>query len=446
MIVCAGAWTRGLLQGLGVDWPIRLTQEQVTYYATPNLRRLRARSLPDLAVARRRRRRVLRLPGLRRGGDEGGAGPRRAGGERRASARGEPDPERVRRVARFARASCPATPGPELYTRCCLYDMPPDRDFVVDFVPGPAAHRGLHRRGPRRRSSRRCSGASSRELAIDGATAFPIEAFRADRPALADPGFAPGYRLGGRGRGRPEGRGAGRCSHRISSIAEAARRAEGLGPGGDLDVARRPRRARASAARRLVGREQREVGQQRDAGARADELADRGVVVALERHARDEARPRAGARDAPGRRPSRAGRRSTSRARGPRAGRPPCARERMIAVQRELDGSSNRWITSTPSAGRSSRSTVSARSSRPSRSRSTLSIGLACPTVELDARVLRAERVDRARQRRSRRRSRTRPSAGARAADRRAPPAPPRPPPAGRGSPPRARRASGPPR
>ena len=35
------------------------------------------------------------------------------------------------------------------------------------------------------------------ELAIDGATAFPIEAFRADRPALADPGFAPGYRLGG---------------------------------------------------------------------------------------------------------------------------------------------------------------------------------------------------------------------------------------------------------
>ena len=45
-------------------------------------RRLRAGPLPDLAVARRRRRRVLRLPRLRRGGDEGGAGPRRAGGER----------------------------------------------------------------------------------------------------------------------------------------------------------------------------------------------------------------------------------------------------------------------------------------------------------------------------------------------------------------------------
>jgi hypothetical protein len=35
------------------------------------------------------------------------------------------------------------------------------------------------------------------ELAIDGGTEFPIEAFRADRPALADPGFVPLYRLGG---------------------------------------------------------------------------------------------------------------------------------------------------------------------------------------------------------------------------------------------------------
>jgi hypothetical protein len=32
---------------------------------------------------------------------------------------------------------------------------------------------------------------------IDGETAFPIEPFRADRPALADPAFVPLYRLGG---------------------------------------------------------------------------------------------------------------------------------------------------------------------------------------------------------------------------------------------------------
>ncbi len=38
VIICAGAWTPGLLDGLGIHWPIRLTQEQVTYYATPNLR------------------------------------------------------------------------------------------------------------------------------------------------------------------------------------------------------------------------------------------------------------------------------------------------------------------------------------------------------------------------------------------------------------------------
>jgi sarcosine oxidase len=35
------------------------------------------------------------------------------------------------------------------------------------------------------------------DLAIDGTTALDIDAFRADRPALADPAFTPGYRLGG---------------------------------------------------------------------------------------------------------------------------------------------------------------------------------------------------------------------------------------------------------
>lgn len=41
VIVCAGAWTRRLLSSsLGVDLPITLSQEQVTYFSTPNLREL----------------------------------------------------------------------------------------------------------------------------------------------------------------------------------------------------------------------------------------------------------------------------------------------------------------------------------------------------------------------------------------------------------------------
>jgi sarcosine oxidase len=107
-----------------------------------------------------------------------------------------PDPERVRRVARFAEQILPGYTGPELYTRCCLYDMPPDRDFVIDFVPGQSRIAVCIGAG----HAAKFAGLLGRilsELAIDGGTEFPIEAFRADRPALADPGFVPGYRLGG---------------------------------------------------------------------------------------------------------------------------------------------------------------------------------------------------------------------------------------------------------
>ena len=44
----------------------------------------------------------------------------------------------------FAERILPGYTGPELYTRCCLYDMPPDRDFVLDHVPG---HERLQRTG-----------------------------------------------------------------------------------------------------------------------------------------------------------------------------------------------------------------------------------------------------------------------------------------------------------
>jgi sarcosine oxidase len=195
VVVCAGAWTRGLLRGLGVDWPIRLTQEQVTYYATANL----ADFAPD------------RFPiwlwhgdgddeyyGFPVYGEVATKAAQDLGGpETSVDARPwTPDPERVRRVARFAEGILPGYTGPELATRCCLYDMPPDRDFVIDFVPGHPRVAVCIGAGHAAKFAS-LLGRILSELAIDGATAFPIEAFRADRPALSDPDFAPAYRLGG---------------------------------------------------------------------------------------------------------------------------------------------------------------------------------------------------------------------------------------------------------
>jgi glycine/D-amino acid oxidase-like deaminating enzyme len=195
VVICAGAWTRGLLQGLGVDWPIRLTQEQVTYYATPNLADFAPERFPIWLWHGDGDEEYYGFPvygevATKAAQDLGGP---EASVEERPW---RPDPDRVQRVARFAERILPGYTGPELYTRCCLYDMPPDRDFVIDFVPGQSRIAVCIGAG----HAAKFAGLLGRilsELAIDGATAFPIESFRADRPALTDPGFAPRYRLGG---------------------------------------------------------------------------------------------------------------------------------------------------------------------------------------------------------------------------------------------------------
>jgi monomeric sarcosine oxidase len=192
-IVCAGAWTPGLLAGLGVDWPIRLTHEQVTYYATSNLRAFAPDRFPIWIWHGDEEYYGFPVYGevaTKAAQDLGG--PTVAAPERHR----EPDRERVRKVTRFLDAVLPGYSGPELYTRSCLYDMPPDRDFVVGPVPGHPQLAVCIGAG----HAAKFAGLLGRilaELVTEGASEHPIEAFRTDRPALVDPGFAPGYRLGG---------------------------------------------------------------------------------------------------------------------------------------------------------------------------------------------------------------------------------------------------------
>ena len=100
-------------------------------------------------------------------------------------------------VAEFLRQRLPGAVGPELYSKTCVYDMPPDRDFVVDLVPGHpriavaigAGHAGKFAT---------LLGSILADLATRGGTTWPIEAFRSDRPALTDPDYTPEFRLRGR--------------------------------------------------------------------------------------------------------------------------------------------------------------------------------------------------------------------------------------------------------
>ncbi len=192
-IICAGAWTPGLLDGLGVRWPIRLTQEQVTYYATPNLRAFAPERFPIWIWHGDEE-----YYGFPVHGEVATKAAQDLGGPAVTvdSRSWEPDVERVERVTRFAEDLLPGYTGPELYTRCCLYDMPPDRDFVIDRVPGHPRVAVCIGAGHAAKFAS-LLGRILSELTLDGSTAFPIESFRADRPALTDPGFEPAYRLGG---------------------------------------------------------------------------------------------------------------------------------------------------------------------------------------------------------------------------------------------------------
>jgi sarcosine oxidase len=47
----------------------------------------------------------------------------------------EPDPQRQRRYRQFLDRHIPRFAGPELYTKTCLYTIPPDQNFVLDTLP-----------------------------------------------------------------------------------------------------------------------------------------------------------------------------------------------------------------------------------------------------------------------------------------------------------------------
>jgi len=166
---------------LGTRLPITLTEEQVTYFATPKV----AQFTPDRFGVYR----YLADDGLYYGfpiyGEVAtkigidGAGPV-VTPESRTFAR---DEARVDRVLAFLERYLPQAVGPELYTRTCCYDFAPDRDFITDYVPGSqrvlvcagAGHAGKFAA---------LLGRIITELALDDSSRFPVSAFSATRPAL----------------------------------------------------------------------------------------------------------------------------------------------------------------------------------------------------------------------------------------------------------------------
>jgi len=189
VVLAGGAWNPILLQLLGTSLPITLTQEQVTYFATPNVREFTPERFTVFGMIAEDGLVYYGIPvygevAVKAGLD--GVGPVVTPQTRTDAA----DPQRVAQVRAFLQRYLPGALGPELYTRVCCYDFPPDRDFIADYVPGSARVLVCVGAG----HAAKFAGLLGRvltELTIDGASQFPVSAFRADRPAITGIGEAP---------------------------------------------------------------------------------------------------------------------------------------------------------------------------------------------------------------------------------------------------------------
>jgi sarcosine oxidase len=188
VVLATDSWTNGLLEPLGARLPLTITQEQVSWFAP--------RVDPALFAPDRFPVWIWMHepsfygfpthghPGPKIGQDVGGreVTPETRTFDRDEAAHG--------RVMAFLEAHLPGMAVEPFLTRTCLYTLTPDRDFVVDELPG---HPGVHVLLGSAHAYKFASvlGRIIVERALDGASPSEPElgAFRLDRPVLreADP-------------------------------------------------------------------------------------------------------------------------------------------------------------------------------------------------------------------------------------------------------------------
>ena len=190
VVIAADAWTNDLLASFGIKWPITITQEQVTFFATPNLRDFAPDRFPIFIWHGRDfygfpvYGEVATKAAIDCGGDVVTTDTRTF----------EPNPRAHQELMTFLETRIPGFLGPILRTKTCLYTMTPDRNFTIDFVPGTenvvvvqgAAHAYKFAA---------LIGQIAADLATRGTTDYPIDLFSATRPALTDPAFPVSFHL-----------------------------------------------------------------------------------------------------------------------------------------------------------------------------------------------------------------------------------------------------------
>lgn len=184
VVVTADAWTAGLLAPLGVDIPLTVTEEQVTYFAPPRPELFAPAAFPVWIWMDEPSYYGFPTYGeatVKAAQDCGG--PTVTADERS----GQPDDVMRERLSSFLRAVIPGS-GTPVRSKRCLYTLTPDRDFVADRVPGhPGVTVGLGAAHGFKFAA--AFGGLLTDMAVEGESRYDLSAFRLDRPGLTDPSY-----------------------------------------------------------------------------------------------------------------------------------------------------------------------------------------------------------------------------------------------------------------
>ena len=187
VVIATDAWANEILGALGVALPLTVLREQVTYFETPAGAAFAPERFPVwiwMDEPSFYGFPVYGEPAVKAAQDCGG---------HPTTARDrtfEPDDAELARLVAFMDSMFGGDAvGTPVLTKTCLYTLTPDRDFVLDAVPGaPEILVALGAAHGFKFAS--WFGRTLAELALDGATGSDIRPFRLDRPGLTDPDFA----------------------------------------------------------------------------------------------------------------------------------------------------------------------------------------------------------------------------------------------------------------
>ncbi|WP_224390457.1 N-methyl-L-tryptophan oxidase [Pseudonocardia sp. ICBG1293] len=191
VVLATDAWTNRVLAGTGVTLPLTVLREQVTYYSTPHLAEFSPARFPVFMWHGRHNfygfpvyGEVATKLGQHMGGDETTA-------EERSF---DPDPVRRERYDEFLARHVPRFRGPELYSKTCLYTVPPDQNFILDSLPGAPQIVVANGAGHAFKFAA-LIGQVLADLALDRPPGHDLDAFAIDRPALTDPAFPRSFHI-----------------------------------------------------------------------------------------------------------------------------------------------------------------------------------------------------------------------------------------------------------